>query len=149
MCETKIKGFQKNISDFAKYCTRIVNFRKSETFIFACKHQSKDLKTMKSINLMVCLLATAVTTSFAAVRGLDMRLQHYQPKKFEAAVRSLQTQYKSDFQPGTEWEKVLQELEANRSQLIEGIRKGDKKAIRQAENILHELDATLLANPLI
>ena len=57
-----------------------------------------------------------------------MRLQHYQPKKFEAAVRSLQTQYKSDFQPGTEWEKVLQELEANRSQLIEGIRKGDKKA---------------------
>lgn len=149
MCETKIEGFQKNISDFAKYCTRIVNFRKSETFIFACKHQSKDLKTMKSINLMVCLLATAVTTSFAAVRGLDMRLQHYQPKKFEAAVRSLQTQYKSDFQPGTEWEKVLQELEANRSQLIEGIRKGDKKAIRQAENILHELDATLLANPLI
>ena len=149
MCETKIKGFQKNISDFAKYCTRIVNFRKSETFIFACKHQSKYLKTMKSINLMVCLLATAVTTSFAAVRGLDMRLQHYQPKKFEAAVSSLQTQYKSDFQPGTEWEKVLQELEANRSQLIEGIRKGDKKAIRQAENILHELDATLLANPLI
>lgn len=104
---------------------------------------------MKRINLIVCLLATGITTSFATVRGLDMRLQHYQPEKFQATVRFLQTQYKADFQPGTDWESALRELEANRSQLIEGVRKGDKKAIRQAEQILHELDATLLANPLI
>ena len=104
---------------------------------------------MKRINLIVCLLATGIMTSFAAAQGLDMRLQHYQAKKFQAAVRSLQTRYKADFQPGTDWEKALQELEENRSRLIEGIRKGDKKAIRQAEDILRELDATLLANPLI
>lgn len=85
---------------------------------------------MKRINLIVCLLATGIMTSFAAAQGLDMRLQHYQAKKFQAAVRSLQTRYKADFQPGTDWEKALQELEENRSRLIEGIRKGDKKAIR-------------------
>lgn len=38
MYEAKIKGFQENISDFAKYCTYIVNFRGSETFIFAANH---------------------------------------------------------------------------------------------------------------
>ena len=76
---------------------------------------------MKRINLIVCLLATGIMTSFAAAQGLDMRLQHYQAKKFQAAVRSLQTRYKADFQPGTDWEKALQELEENRSRLIEGI----------------------------
>lgn len=117
---------------------------------YFCKIKPKKIdKTMRHLRLFVYLLLLGSFTSSALAQELELRLKHYQPDKFRAAVRSLQQTHKDAYQPARNWEEAVRELETNRAALLEGIRKGDKKAVRQAENILHTLDATLLANPLV
>lgn len=107
------------------------------------------MRTMKHITLLICMLTMGGFTSPALSQGLESRLSHYEPAKYRAAVSHLQKKYKETYQPAKGWEKALEELTDHRALLIEGIRKADKKSIRQAEDLLKILDATLLANPLI
>ena len=111
--------------------------------------ETVSIHTMKRISLFICLLLMGGLAVWASPEGLESRLNAYQPEKYKAAIRHLQTKYKEAYQPGTSWEKAIAELDSNRASLLEGIRKGDKKAIRQAEELLGQLDAALLANPLI
>lgn len=104
---------------------------------------------MKRICLFICLLLMGGLAAGASPEGLEYRLKAYEPGKYRAAVRHLQQKYKEAFQPGKSWEKAVTELENDRASLLDGIRKGDKKAIRQAEELLGQLDAVLLSNPLI
>lgn len=104
---------------------------------------------MKRKSLSVCLLVMVYLVTWASSEGLESRLNFYKPEKYRSAIHHLQNKYKSTYQPGKAWEKALVELENNRTPLLEGIRKGDKKTIRQAEGLLEILDAALLANPLI
>ncbi|WP_274949772.1 SUMF1/EgtB/PvdO family nonheme iron enzyme [Bacteroides cutis] len=104
---------------------------------------------MRHFCLFIYLLLLGSITSSVFSQGLEYRLKFYQPEKFRATVRSLQQTHKFAYQPAKGWEEAIKALEDNRVSLIEGITKGDKKAIRQAEEILNTLDATLLANPLI
>lgn len=104
---------------------------------------------MKHIGLLIYLLLIGGFTSSVFSQGLEHRLKFYQPDKFRAAVRSLQQAHPTTYQPAKGWEEAVKQLETNRASLIAGIRKGDKKAIQQAERIVGTLDATLLANPLI
>ena len=104
---------------------------------------------MKHFGLSISLLLLGGFISSISSQELESRLKFYKPDKFRAAVHSLQQKYKTTYQPAKGWEEAIEELESNRIVLIDGIRKGDKKTIRQAEGLLHTLDATLLANPLI
>ena len=111
--------------------------------------ESVSINTMKRICLFICLLLMGGLAVGASPEGLESRLNFYKPEKYRAAIRQLQNKYKENYEPGKSWEKALTELENNRASLLEGIRKGDKKTIRQAEELLGQLDAALLANPLI
>lgn len=104
---------------------------------------------MKHLSLSIYLLILSGITSPIFSQGLEYRLHFYKTDKFRAAVHSLQQAHSTDYQPPKDWEEALKELENNRTSLIDGIKKGDKKTIRQAEKIIDILDATLLANPLI
>ncbi len=104
---------------------------------------------MKRICLFVCLLLMGGLAAKASPENLEFRLNSYKPEKYRAAIRNLQDKYKAAYQPGKSWEKAVAELENNRTSLLEGIRKGDKKTINRAEELLNQLDAALLANPLI
>lgn len=101
---------------------------------------------MKHFGLSISLLLLGGFISSISSQELESRLKFYKPDKFRAAVHSLQQKYKTTYQPAKGWEEAIEELESNRIVLIDGIRKGDKKTIRQAEGLLHTLDATLLAN---
>ncbi|MEG1543197.1 MAG: SUMF1/EgtB/PvdO family nonheme iron enzyme [Tannerellaceae bacterium] len=103
---------------------------------------------MKRISLFVCAFLLSGAAVFASPEGVEIRLKQYKPESYRAAVLDLQKKYTA-YQPGKAWEKALSELDTNRAQLLAGIRRGDKKSIRMAEGLLKELDATLLANPLV
>lgn len=104
---------------------------------------------MKHTALLLYLLFVGGFTSSVFSQGLEHRLKFYQSDKFCAAVRSLQQANPTVYHPVKGWEEAIKELESGRASLIAGVRKGDKKTIRQAERIMAILDGTLLANPLI
>lgn len=104
---------------------------------------------MNRIVLLICLFLIKTATFSATSQDLESRLSFYQPNKYRAAVKSLQSKYKNAYTPHADWEKMIDELENNRADILDGIRRGDKKAVKQAESILKVLDATLLANPLV
>lgn len=77
------------------------------------------------------------------------RLNFYTPEKLREAVTDLQKKYRDVYKLPSDWEKSLTELTNNKEKLITGLKNNDKKAEKEAINLLRKLDAVLLANPLI
>ena len=104
---------------------------------------------MTRIFLFLFIFLMNVFVSSASSSDLIERLSFYQPESYRAAIHALQKSHKSAYKPHADWEKAVTELQNNREQLVAGIQRGDKKAIKQAEELLALLDASLLQNPLI
>lgn len=77
------------------------------------------------------------------------RLNYYTPEKYRSAVKDIQKRYSGNYKLASDWEKNVTELETNKDELIIRLKAGDKKASKEAENLLRKLDTGLLANPLL
>ncbi len=90
-----------------------------------------------------------------AVRGQDRnadlieRLEAVDSAAYRMAVEDMGKLSKGTFKAPTDWQKALNELLEKREQLVQGLRNGEKGAASKAENLLSQLDQTLLANPLL
>lgn len=82
-------------------------------------------------------------------QDLINRLSYYSPEKYKSSVDYLQKKYPDDFHPDGDLEKTINELKTNKEQLISGLKSKNPKAEKQARQLLEQLDAVLLANPLL
>ena len=82
-------------------------------------------------------------------QSLINRINYYTPDTYKSAIDNLKKQYPDTYRPGTDWEKALEELQAEKEKLIGGLKEKDAKAEKQAGKLLKRLDAALLANPLL
>lgn len=82
-------------------------------------------------------------------QSLINRLSYYSPEKYKAAVDHLKKKYPDSYRPDANWEKALDALKADKETLISGLKAKDPKAEKQARKLLKQLDAALLANPLL
>lgn len=103
------------------------------------------------LSMSLCLGLGYIPSILAqdAWQDLVHRLTYYSPQSYKSAILDLQKQFPKTYQADADWEKTIQELEANRQALIEGLNKQDKKAEKQAIQLLKKLDKNLLANPLL
>lgn len=109
---------------------------------------------MKYHSKLIVLLAAihiGAASLFAQSPGESLvnRLNYYSPEKYKAAVGNLQKKYPDSYRPKADWEKAVSELETQKQTIIQGLKANDKKAIKQASHLLEQLDAALLANPLL
>lgn len=103
---------------------------------------------LSSYTLCAVLLSQTATAQDNRQSLVD-RLNYYSAGTYKSAVRDLQKKFPNRYQPDKNWEQAVGELEANRVQLLEGLRNKDAKAEKKAEKLLKQLDASLLANPLL
>lgn len=82
-------------------------------------------------------------------QGLINRINYYSPEKYKSAIENLKKSYPDTYHPEKDWEKTLEELKTNKENLISGLKAKDPKAEKQAQKLLKQLDASLLANPLL
>lgn len=82
-------------------------------------------------------------------QSLINRLNYYSPEKYKSAVDNLKKKYPDTYRPDAAWEKALTELSTNKETLINGLKAKDTKAEKQTLKLLQQLDAALLANPLL
>lgn len=82
-------------------------------------------------------------------QSLINRLTYYSPEKYKSAIDNLKKKYPDSYHPDKDWEKALSELKTDKETLISGLKAKDPKAEKQAKKLLKQLDAALLANPLL
>ena len=82
-------------------------------------------------------------------QSLINRLTYYSPEKYKLATDNLKKKYPDSYRPDKDFEKALEELKADKETLINGLKAKDPKAEKQAQKLLQQLDAALLANPLL
>ena len=82
-------------------------------------------------------------------QSLINRLTYYSPEKYKLATDNLKKKYPDSYRPDKDFEKALEELKADKETLIKGLKAKDPKAEKQAQKLLQQLDAALLANPLL
>lgn len=99
--------------------------------------------------LLVTFVFVATLSAQDSWQSLINRLNYYSPATYKQAVGNLQKQFPGTYAPDANWEKALSELESSREILIGQLKAKDAKAEKQARKLLKELDAALLANPLL
>ena len=82
-------------------------------------------------------------------QSLIDRLTYYSPEKYKSAIDHLKKKYPDSYRPDKNWEKAFEELKTDKETLINGLKAKDPKAEKQAQKLLKQLDAALLANPLL
>ena len=82
-------------------------------------------------------------------QSLINRISYYSPEKYKSAIDHLKKKYPDSYRPDKDWEKALDELKTDKEKLIDGLKSKDPKAGKQAQKLLKQLDAALLANPLL
>ena len=95
------------------------------------------------------LLSSSMLSAQDSWQSLINRLTYYSPEKYKSAVNNLKKKYPDSYRPDAGWEKAVSELETNKETLISGLKAKDTKAEKQATKLLQQLDAALLANPLL
>ena len=82
------------------------------------------------LSMSLCLGLGYIPSILAqdAWQDLVHRLTYYSPQSYKSAILDLQKQFPKTYQADADWEKTIQELEANRQALIEGLNKQDKGA---------------------
>lgn len=95
------------------------------------------------------LLSPSMLSAQDSWQSLINRLTYYSPEKYKSAVNNLKKKYPDSYRPDAGWEKAVSELETNKETLISGLKAKDTKAEKQATKLLQQLDAALLANPLL
>lgn len=105
---------------------------------------------MKKISVtLLCMLFTLNVSGQDYYSDLEKRIGFYNSRSYNNAINDLKKQFKKEFNPGSEWEDVLHDLEQNRQEYVQGLKQKDKKTVRKVEKILKVLDGVLLENPLI
>lgn len=99
--------------------------------------------------LSLCLLGLTPLAAQTSHEDLIERMGFYSAESYKAAVENLERKYAGQYNPGKEWKKALDDLEQNRAAYAEALRRNDRKAEKKVLSLLKELDATLLANPLL
>lgn len=99
--------------------------------------------------VFICLFCCFHISAQYVNQGLIDRLNHYSGKSYKSAVNDLKKKYPDTYNPGNNWSKALEDLENNKKSLIRELKTGNSKAAKQAANLLKQLDAALLANPLL
>lgn len=108
------------------------------------------MKYSHSLSIVfICLFCCFHSSAQDVNQGLIDRLNHYSGKSYKSAVNDLKKKYPDTYNPENNWSKALEDLENNKKSLIRELKTGNSKAVKQAVNLLKQLDAALLANPLL
>ena len=78
-----------------------------------------------------------------------VRLQYFNPVQYQMALDDLSKSFPEKFTPDQQTPSFLQKMVEYQSVLVEQIENGDKDALKEAIDLLMQLDAQMLKNPLL
>ena len=78
-----------------------------------------------------------------------VRLQYFNPVQYQMALDDLSKSFPEQFTPDQQTGKLLQTIKDRQPFLVQQIAKGDKNALKEATDLLAQLDAQMLKNPFL
>ena len=113
------------------------------------KHVLKieDMKKIISITILLFLFYEDLFCNEA--KDIIVRLKYFDPVQYQMALDDLSKSFQGQFIPDPQTNSLLQKMKDRQSALVQQIENNDQNALQDATDLLVQLDAQMLKNPLL